>query len=121
MISFPHKNLMVALSLLLVGTASFALGKISNIVNSREPIKIEYGDTLTGAVTEVIASTDKTTEIKSAQTPQEPAHTVFGSKSGKYYYLPDCSSRVKDKMWFSTISEAEARGFKPAPTCKGLQ
>lgn len=46
------------------------------------------------------------------------------SKNGSAYYLPWCGgvSRIKEenKVWFATKEEAEANGYRPAKTCKGI-
>jgi len=46
------------------------------------------------------------------------------SKNGEAYYLPWCGgvSRINDenKVWFASKEEAEAKGYRPAKTCKGI-
>jgi hypothetical protein len=46
------------------------------------------------------------------------------SRSGSFYYLPTCSGakRIKDKnkVWFVSHEDAEARGLKPSTNCPGL-
>lgn len=46
------------------------------------------------------------------------------SKNGTKYYLPICSgaNRIKEanKIWFSTVQEAEENGYEPAKNCPGL-
>lgn len=53
----------------------------------------------------------------------EGGHYV-ASKNGEAYYLPWCSgvTRIKEenKVWFTSKEEAEARGYRPAKTCKGI-
>ncbi len=49
---------------------------------------------------------------------------VVASKSGTKYYLPECSGadRISDanKIWFTSVSAADAAGYAPAANCKGL-
>jgi len=46
------------------------------------------------------------------------------SKNGEAYYLPWCggATRIKpeNKVWFASKADAEAKGFRPAKTCKGI-
>lgn len=62
--------------------------------------------------------------------PEQPLPSIpeggqyVASKNGEAYYLPWCSgvSRIKEenKVWFGSKEEAEARGYRPAKTCKGM-
>ena len=48
-----------------------------------------------------------------------------GSRSGHSYYLPSCAGvkRIKEanKVWFSNVEEATAKGYHPAAACKEMQ
>ena len=51
-------------------------------------------------------------------------HNYVASKTGSKYYTPDCAAakRIKDenKVWFATKQTAEAKGYTPSTSCKGL-
>ncbi|MBU6370521.1 MAG: hypothetical protein KGH93_01920 [Patescibacteria group bacterium] len=109
-------DMFVAILIILVGLASFALGRLSVLENNRAPIAISAaGETASAA----------------SALPTSPAVTgqgqgvVFASKSGSKYYSPTCSgaSRVKpeNRVWFPSIAAAEAAGLTPAANCPGLQ
>lgn len=60
-----------------------------------------------------------------AEIPQSGSQGMYvGSKSGKTYHLPWCSGaqRIKEdnKVWFSSKTEAENKGYQPAANCKGI-
>jgi len=44
-----------------------------------------------------------------------------GSKNSNVYHRPDCASakRIKEenKVWFSSVEEAEKKGYRPARSC----
>jgi len=46
------------------------------------------------------------------------------SKNGEAYYLPWCGGATRinpeNKVWFASKAEAEAKGYRPAKTCKGI-
>jgi hypothetical protein len=50
--------------------------------------------------------------------------SVVASKTGSAYYLPSCSgaARIKPEnlVTFASAVEAQAKGYSPAKTCKGL-
>ena len=57
---------------------------------------------------------------------QESATPIFvGSKNSSFYYLTWCSGvgRIleKNKVYFSSRSEAEKRGYKPASSCEEIK
>ncbi len=58
----------------------------------------------------------------SAVTPKEGKYVA--SKNGTKYYLPTCSgaTRIKEanRVWFSTVADAQASGRTPASNCPGL-
>ncbi len=132
----PKKNVIIALIIILVGTASFAMGKLSSLLYGREPVKIEYGDTLKA---EVITAGQVAAPIRAGGgvsattsiTKPTPSKSVTGSesvvasKNGTKYYLPSCSGANRilevNKVWFGSPEEAQKAGYEPSATCKGLR
>lgn len=49
----------------------------------------------------------------------DPSLQYIGNKSSKAYHHPDCDSlpAEKNRVFFDTISEAEADGYHPCPRC----
>ena len=113
-------DLFVATLIVLVGTASFGLGKLSILEAQRTPISITDGQSaVLDAISSPVAATAQgTTSLSSGQ------GTVFGSRSGTKYYYPWCSgaARIKpeNRVWFATIAAAKASGLTPAANCPGL-
>ncbi len=91
---------------ILIGLASFGLGRFSAFEEVRPPVSL-------------------------AQAPQTPSPAalyigglVVASRSGSVYYYPWCSGGQKisaqDQRWFADEAAAEAAGYTPAKSCKGL-
>ena len=104
----------IPISLILLGLIGFGGYKISQLQRSRGPVALEYR-TLATAVIPVATSTSKVVS---------KAKVYVASKTGSYYYVATCSGakRISDKnkVWFATKQEAEAKGLKPAKNCPGL-
>ncbi len=127
-------DLFIVLLIILVGTASFGLGKISSYERNKTPISVlktkEYmlSTVLEGASDINITKTN--TFNKTVENPESTQQTqskglVVASKSGTKYYYPWCTgvSRIKEenKVWFDTIEKARAVGLTPASNCTGLK
>lgn len=69
--------------------------------------------------------------IDNAETASKPVSTVasgenkvksyVASKNSKIFHVPSCSSALKikeeNKVWFSSVGEAESGGYQPHGTC----
>ena len=121
------KWLYTPMLLIIVSSIFFALGRLSAIEDRHSPIKITnsnqlYGEVEPGQNSPEIGST--ATELSVAS--DNPADgRVIGSKSGKKYYFPWCStvSRIKpeNQVAFASIALARAAGYLPGGNCKGLK
>ena len=96
---------------LLVGTASFGLGRQSiepEPTTQQEPTVIQR----TAAVETQVAA------------PAAAETTLVASKNSDKYHLPWCSGAARiaeaNKIYFTSEAEAKAAGYKPAANCKGL-
>lgn len=125
--------------LVLTASLCFGLGLLANRENqpSKDPLWIEQlpPEELPGSIGtstpagQGAAAKDQTPP---APTPQPAAAAVavpqtgqyVASKTGTKYYLSSCATakRIKDenKVWFVTKQQAEAAGYAPSSTCKGL-
>jgi hypothetical protein len=92
---------------LLVGLASFGLGRLSALEDTKPPV----------AITE-------------APTAAKPAALTMGglvvaSRSGSVYYYPWCTGAGKilpaNQVWFTSEKAAQTAGYAPAKACAGLQ
>ena len=96
-------DLFIALSFFLIALIGFGLGRLSYVLQEKEPLKINKADF--GSMSAAVGS-------------------FVASKNGSNYYLPSCAgvSRIKEenKIWFSSKEEAEGLGYKPASNCPGL-
>ena len=119
-------DLFLGLIIILVAFGSFGLGRLSKIESARTPIRIENEPTVTAetfkapvAGNKVTANIDQSASVAGATTDQ-----LVGSKNGKKYYYPWCSgvSRISEAnlRHFTSKADAEAQGYTPSGTCKGL-
>lgn len=96
-------DLFIVLLMILVGTASFGLGKLSAYEKQKTPITVS----------------ESVQDINSVNTNQKGI--VFSAKSGTKYYYPACSgaSKIKEenRVWFNTIADAIALGLTLATNC----
>lgn len=121
-------DILIALIIVLVGTASFGLGKLSAFEKQKVPISVlQTRDamyaTVVGPVIDSSDTLDNSTNITVVQNAEKGI--VLASKSGTKYYYPNCSgvSRIKEenKVWYSTIKEAEDAGLTLAANCSASQ
>lgn len=136
----PEGLLTVAVILLASG-ASFGLGMLAerSLAGEGGGVKIEQLDaasSLPAAASEALAPVPtapktatpapKVFTKKAAPTGTATAATgkYVASKNGTKFYLPSCATanriNEENKIYFTTEEEAEAAGFQPSSTCKGL-
>ena len=131
-------DLYIILIIILVGTASYGLGKISSYEKNKTPISVlktkEYmlstvlesnSNKKIGDLSSVVAATDQNISTDNINLPVQVNGVIVASKSGTKYYYPWCTgvSRIKEenKVWFKSIEEARAVGLSPASNCIGLK
>ena len=92
--------------ILLVGVASFGLGRLSAVDSSFTPV------------------------LRRVPTEGQSIALALGgkfvaSKNGSAYYFPWCSGveriNASNMIWFDSSEKAEKAGYAPAKNCKGLQ
>lgn len=106
--------LFTALLILLVGVASFGLGRQS--VGDKEPLSNAPGEAAVAAHATTAAVSTSTSTTGEAQ--------YVGSKNSDKYHLLWCSGAKRiseaNKVFFKSKEEAEGAGYKPAANCPGL-
>jgi hypothetical protein len=98
------------------------LGRLSVVLENREPVTLELPTTSTTTVgtgeAQGISSLSK--EVTTGQ-----AGLLVGSKNSTKYHFPWCSGALRiteaNKIYFNSIEEARAKGYSPATNCPGLQ
>ena len=118
------EDLFIVFLIILVGTASFGLGKNSAFEKKKISISIlKTQEAILSSVTESSVDTNNASTTLKNQT--QGKGIVVASKSGTKYYYPWCTgvSKIKEenKIWFNSIEEAKARGLTPASGCIGLK
>lgn len=121
-------DLYITIIIILVGTASFGLGKISSFEKSKIPISVlktkEYMYSTVLSADQVNLGDTYNTNL--GLKPEVPVSgVVVASKSGTKYYYPWCTGvskiREENKVWFNTIEEARSAGLSPTSNCAGLK
>jgi len=109
---YATDELYVVALIILVGFASFGLGRLSVTEEHKTPVVIKGAEqvvNVSGAIEGVALSGDG---------------RFVASKNSTKYHFPWCSGaqRIKDsnKIWFKSKEEAEQAGYTPAGNCKGL-
>ncbi|OHA34477.1 MAG: hypothetical protein A2928_03475 [Candidatus Taylorbacteria bacterium RIFCSPLOWO2_01_FULL_45_15b] len=133
------KDTFVGIIIILVGTASFGLGRLSKIEDTRPNIEIsgpieEITYDTKGGIDDYAKNTGEISQKENfaavSANIKESASTgksgeVVASKSGEKYHFPWCSGAkriaVANKITFPSIESARAAGYTPAANCKGLK
>lgn len=91
---------------ILVGLASFGLGRLSALEEVRPAVSVRQ------AASAVEASA------------MQYGGQVVASRQGSVYHYPWCSGAQsmapQNKVWFESIEAAQAAGYRAAKNCKGL-
>lgn len=119
--SADNKDLFIVLVIILSSLASFGLGRLSKIEESKTPIIIENSASNSASV--IMAGSP----VGGSSLPEAKIQTGGGyvaSKNGTKYYLPWCGGAQKisqkNKIPFASKEEAEKAGYQPAANCKGI-
>lgn len=129
----PEEFLLV-LIIVLVGVASFGLGRLSISENLKESVHIIEPDSvkdLGGVETVSVPKSSgkilkQTASVLNAlESPLlNGSEVVVGSKNGTKYHLPWCSGAKRineeNKVTFASKAEAEKAGYTAAANCPGL-
>lgn len=105
----------LALGVALVAFTAFGFGRAT----APRPPKTS----LTVEELPLAATISDTVDVEKTTATQTVGKYV-ASKNGTRYYLPTCSgaNRIKEenKIWFTSIEEAQSEGYEPAVNCPGL-
>lgn len=123
----PHQHSAILITIIvLVGSASFALGRLSMQQSSAPELSISTIDldTMPAASYTALQANAPATDDTQASTVSNGG-SVVGSKNGSKYHLPWCSGakRIKDEnlVVFESITKAQEAGYTPAANCPGLE
>ena len=113
------KDILVVIIVILVGLASFELGRLSK-QSSGSGIKILYENqsgNVESSVDGGIENIPKT--LLSTDTSDK---NFFASSKGKKYYSVGCSAgktiKQENRVYFNSSTEAESAGYTLSSTCK---
>jgi Metal binding domain of Ada len=119
-----NDHIFFGLIIVLVGIGSFGLGRASVGPNLSKTIE-------SNPLKSVAPALQGASSFESVSVPPVPIPTpsvkedLVASKTGTKYHLTNCGGakqiKPENKIFFSSRSEAEAAGYKPAANCPGLQ
>ena len=113
------REVYTAALIIMVGFASFGLGRLSKIHEIREPVRILYPESA------ATGETAATAAVAAAIPAPKTSGSVVASKSGTKYHYPWCAGAQqiseKNKITFASPEEARKAGYTPASNCKGLK
>ncbi len=124
---YGRGDVAVALIVILVGLASFGLGRLSMLEAGHPPLRILYPEdaaapasvTLKGDASPLVAPQAAAVSAADGNGP-----AVVASKNGTKYYLPSCSgaSRISpaNLVSFPSPRAAKDSGYEPAANCPGI-
>ena len=129
------RELYTILLILLVGFASFGLGRLSKLQEGETPIRIEQASATVFASLPILGGDkgavmpssvkDEGLKIKDSPLSLSAGGQIVASRSGSKYHYPWCSGAQRiseaNKVWFNSIEEARKAGYTPASNCKGLK
>lgn len=105
----------------LVGLASFGLGRLSAVDNA-DKSNYKLGNDNTSLVKEEIGNSNLAENGIALDPSLSKKRMYVASKNGKLYYSVGCSGAkrisAKNEIWFATSSEAEKAGFTLSASCK---
>jgi hypothetical protein len=112
------KDIMTIIIIILVGTGSFGLGRLSkNAPNSG--LKIEYRDQGATGIS-ATESIKYTPQLKQTNT-NISGKNYFASSKGKKYYSLNCSAgksiKQENRVYFDTSEAAEQAGYSLSTSC----
>ncbi len=112
------KDILVSIIVILVGTGSFGLGRLSK--NSFNPgIKIEYENQPASAV---IGATGEIPSNSSIYTSPQNGKNFFASNRGRKYYSVGCPGgetiKQENRIYFVTAEEAKQAGYELSSSCQ---
>lgn len=115
-------DLFLGLIIILVAFGSFGLGRLSKIQGSKTPVRIE--NAIEASAVESSSQAGTSNQSASVLNATASGGDLVGSKNGTKYYYSWCSGvksiNPSNLVHFTSKSEAEARGYTPSTTCKGL-
>ena len=128
------KDIMVVLIVILVGTGSFALGRLSKSYNSSSGIKITYPPVNNTQPANVLSAKENNfpsntqTQTKNQKVnssllkPTTANKNFFASNRGHKYYPIGCSAgksiKLENRIYFATSSDAKKAGYELSSSCK---
>ena len=117
---FLNEDVLLALIILFVATASFGLGRLSLTQNTKEPVVISNAREI-----DLTASVGGAPSVTDSVTEKSTTGIVYvASSQGTRYYRSDCASASRineeNKITFATKEEAELAGYSKALNCPGL-
>lgn len=103
---FLTHDILIVMLVILVGVASFGLGRLSALEETRPAVRILHSATV-------------------EESPIVIGGKYVVSRRGSKYHFPWCpgarAMNENNKIWFDSIEDAQQAGYAPAGNCAGLE
>jgi len=133
-----YQPILITLIVVLIATASFGLGRLTKIKESKVPLRVEYRATsedamMAGPTTNPNPVASDGAAVLGASSDSRgdaaqgasPGGQVVGSKNSTKYHFPWCGGAKQispqNLVTFASAEAARAAGYTPAANCKGLK
>lgn len=115
------KDILVILVVILVGLASFGLGRLSK-EGSGGGLRVEYKDQAGNMAPVANALVGIRSLEMNSMSVQNSLGNFFASTRGKKYYPANCSAgkslKPENRIYFDTREEAEGQGYELSSSCR---
>ncbi len=116
------KDILIVLIVILVGLASFGLGRLSKDTNNGIKIEQLGGGSVTNQGKGLLNDQLGSNVISAQNSPNTSEKVFFASSRGSKYYGVSCSAgkniKVENRIYFNSASEAEGKGYTLASSCQ---
>lgn len=127
------KDIMVVLIVILVGTGSFALGRLSKSYDSSSGIQITYPPPYDIGQANALSATENNFPTNTQNLASKNVKKInssvsfsgknfFASNRGHKYYPIGCSAgksiKLENRVYFATSSDAQKAGYELSSSCK---
>ncbi len=110
------KDILIVIIIILVGLASFELGRLSK--NSSSGLKIEYPS----QESNVLESINQNSTNLAQNSIKSISGNFFASSRGTKYYSISCSAgktiKEENRIYFNTSTEAQNAGYELSTACR---
>jgi hypothetical protein len=115
------KDILIVIIVILVGLASFELGRLSK-GDLNDGLKIDYTGQKASAISSLDTNTANIAQITNKSDNSNNQGNYFASKKGTKFYSITCSAgktiKQENKIYFSSADAAISAGYELSSACR---